>query len=163
MNKLNDMSNIEVLETLNDSTSISDFLRKVGYKTNTGGGYKILHRECFKRGINLSEFKEKFRQETSKKIYQKNKKRIPIEEILVINSIYENRTRLKQRLVRENKLKYICSDCQNDGNWKGKKLSLQLNHKNGINNDNRIDNLEFLCPNCHSQTENYAGKNKLKK
>ena len=41
-----------------------------------------------------------------------------------------------------------------------KKLSLQLDHINGINNDHRIENLRFLCPNCHSQTETYAGKNK---
>jgi 5-methylcytosine-specific restriction endonuclease McrA len=42
----------------------------------------------------------------------------------------------------------------------GKPLSLHLDHKNGKNNDHRIENLRFLCPNCHSQTATYAGKNK---
>lgn len=40
----------------------------------------------------------------------------------------------------------------------GKPITLQLDHINGINNDNRIENLRFICPNCHSQTHNYSGK-----
>ena len=39
------------------------------------------------------------------------------------------------------------------------KLTLQLDHINGINNDNRKENLRFLCPNCHSQTDTFAGRN----
>lgn len=39
---------------------------------------------------------------------------------------------------------------------------LQLDHINSVYNDNRIENLRWLCPNCHSQTDNYAGKNTLK-
>ena len=42
----------------------------------------------------------------------------------------------------------------------GKPLVLQLDHINGISNDNRIENLRFLCPNCHAQTESFAGRNK---
>jgi 5-methylcytosine-specific restriction endonuclease McrA len=44
--------------------------------------------------------------------------------------------------------------------WFDKKLSLHLDHKNGINNDNKIKNLRFLCPNCHSQTSTYGGKSR---
>ncbi len=50
-----------------------------------------------------------------------------------------------------------CEEC-GIVNWNDKKLSLHLDHKNGKHNDNRLDNLRILCPNCHSQTDNYAGK-----
>jgi len=55
-------------------------------------------------------------------------------------------------------LDYKCNYCGNDGEYNGKPLSLHLDHINGINDDNRLDNLRFLCPNCHSQTETYGGK-----
>ena len=83
-----------------------------------------------------------------------------LDEILVENSTYTNRYRLKIRLIKENKMNYRCAICGNNGEWNGKPLSLQLDHINGVNNDNRIENLRFLCPNCHSQTETFSGKNK---
>jgi len=65
---------------------------------------------------------------------------------------------LKRRLIAEKLLEYKCDQCGLDQFWNNKQISLQLDHINGINNDNRIENLRFLCPNCHSQTTNYAGK-----
>ena len=69
----------------------------------------------------------------------------------------------KQQLVRviknNNLINYSCS-CGNTGIWNNKSLTLQLEHKNGNNTDNRIENLEYLCPNCHSQTNTYGSKNK---
>ena len=64
-----------------------------------------------------------------------------LDKILVENSNYQNRSSLKKRLIREAKLEYKCYQCGGNDEWNGKKLSLQLNHKNGINNDNRIENL----------------------
>ena len=70
-----------------------------------------------------------------------------------------NIARLKIRLVKEKRLEYKCALC-GISEWQGQPLSLQLDHINGKHNDHRIENLRFLCPNCHSQTETYAGKNK---
>jgi len=72
------------------------------------------------------------------------------------------RERAKKMLIRFNLIPYKC-ECGIDGNWRGKKLSLQLEHKNGISNDNRLENLCFMCPNCHSQTDTFAGKATRKK
>ena len=83
-----------------------------------------------------------------------------LDEILVKNSSYMNIRSLKNRLIKEKRLEYKCTMCGNIGIWNGQKLSLQLDHINGIHNDHRIENLRFLCPNCHSTTETYAGKNR---
>jgi 5-methylcytosine-specific restriction endonuclease McrA len=88
-----------------------------------------------------------------------NKSRaFPDDKVYTENSSFP-RHRLKERLIRENKIPYSCQECSNEGEYNGKKLSLQLDHINGVNNDNRLNNLRFLCPNCHTQQDTYAGKN----
>jgi 5-methylcytosine-specific restriction endonuclease McrA len=81
------------------------------------------------------------------------------DEVFIHDSTYP-RHRLKQRIIEQKLIPYECSSCSNDGLWQNKKLVLQLDHINGVNNDNRMENLRFLCPNCHSQEETYAAKNK---
>ena len=54
-----------------------------------------------------------------------------------------------------------CNKCK-ISEWQGKEIALDLHHKNGNGTDNRLENLTFLCPNCHSQTKTYRGKNKNK-
>jgi Zn finger protein HypA/HybF involved in hydrogenase expression len=88
--------------------------------------------------------------------------KIPLKDILVENSTYASTQRLKNRLFKEGILEAICSECGLGTEWNGKPISLQLDHVNGINNDHRLSNLRILCPNCHSQTDTYAGKNAKK-
>lgn len=68
---------------------------------------------------------------------------------------------LVQRVFNEKWLEYTCQECGISDFWNNKKLKLQLDHKNGISNDNRKENLRWLCPNCHSQTPTFSGKKNL--
>jgi transposase len=81
---------------------------------------------------------------------------MPLEELVAGR---RNRTHLKQRLVRFGLLEDRCHEC-GITEWRGKPLSLCLHHINGVNDDNRPDNLAVLCPNCHSQTANFGGRNR---
>jgi HNH endonuclease len=84
---------------------------------------------------------------------------IALSDILVEDSTYRTIWRLKLRLLREGILEYRCYVCGLT-EWNGKPITLQLDHINGVNLDHRIENLRLLCPNCHSQTETFAGRNK---
>ncbi len=67
--------------------------------------------------------------------------------------------KLKNRLLKENLLEYKCSNCE-ISNWLGKSLALHLDHIDGNSHNHKLENLRLLCPNCHSQTDTWCGKNK---
>lgn len=78
---------------------------------------------------------------------------------MVKNSSYTNISKLKDRILKAGLLKYECECCGNKGKWNDKSLVLQLDHIDGDHFNHSIENLRFLCPNCHSQTDTYSGKN----
>ncbi len=93
-------------------------------------------------------------------IYMKREfgKKTPMEKVLIEGSKY-SRTNLKKRLLEDKLLENKCSVCGLMPDWNGKRLVMVLDHINGIPNDNRLENLRFLCPNCNSQTKTFAGRN----
>ena len=150
------INEITFREAVKNSISIRETLKKLGVCAE-GGNYRIFRR-----------YKEKWNVDTRHFLGQghlKNKTHnwspaIPLKEILIENSTYTNMAKLKQKLLKANLLIYICQDCQIDS-WRDKPLSLHLDHINGIDNDNRIENLRLLCPNCHSQTKTYCRKKSI--
>ena len=82
-------------------------------------------------------------------------------ELFVNNSPYSGSNRIKSRYL-ETGVEERCSKCGLGPSWNNEHLVLQLEHKNGIATDHRLENLSLLCPNCHSQTATYAGRNARK-
>lgn len=93
-------------------------------------------------------------------MFKKAANEIPVEKAFVKNSKF-TRSHLKTKILKYKLLSHKCSVCGLEPEWNGQRLTLQIDHINGINTDHRIENLRFLCPNCHSQTPNYAGANAL--
>jgi DNA-binding CsgD family transcriptional regulator len=81
---------------------------------------------------------------------------MPLDELLTVG-VYRSRFNLKLRLVKAGLKQKLCEVC-GIASWNGQRISLALHHVNGDRHDNRIENLQLLCPNCHSQTDTFAGR-----
>ncbi|HEX7246113.1 MAG TPA: helix-turn-helix domain-containing protein [Solirubrobacterales bacterium] len=82
---------------------------------------------------------------------------IPIEDLLVVGRAATSRTHLKSRLIKAGLKENRCETC-GITEWRGKPLSMELHHVNGDGQDNRLENLQLLCGNCHAQTDNWGGR-----
>ena len=138
----------EFRQLIQTSYSYNEVLRKIGMSHGRSQN-DIIKRRCNQLNISCEHFK---------KVGNGTNPQFSLKEILIQNSTYTNNTRLKQRLLNEHLLKNKCAICGNEGIWLNQPLSLQLDHINGVHNDNRIENLRILCPNCHTQTETYGSK-----
>lgn len=152
-NKIYKLSDEQFVELLKNSSTISEVLFKLGYsvKGNSWGFAKIRQRMS---DLNLdgSVFKGKSPITKYGSLHKVN-----ASDILKPNCKHA-RSVLRRYVIKNNLIPYRCAIC-GCVEWQGRTLSLELDHINGINNDNRIENLRFLCPNCHSQTTTYGSRN----
>ena len=109
----------------------------------------LIKRKIQEFNINISHFN----------IKNDNKQKYCLEQIFCKNSSVTQKV-LRGYIVRHNVLEYRCECCGCDGNWQNGIISLQVDHINGDNKDNRVQNLRYLCPNCHALTDTYRGRNK---
>jgi hypothetical protein len=147
----------EVLRNLvSESTSVSDVMRKLGIK-RSGGSHSHITRRLKYFGIDISHFTGK----TLSKGRPSRKKKSP-DQILILNTTgnREDTIRLRRSLI-EIGVEYVCSLCKIPPIWNNKELRLHVDHVNKNWSDNRKENLRFLCPNCHSQTDGYCGSKGL--
>lgn len=82
----------------------------------------------------------------------------PLDEILVEHSSYA-RAALKRRLYREGIKERRCELCGQGETWNGRRMSLILDHINGVHDDNRLENLQIVCPNCAATLDTHCGRN----
>lgn len=152
-NKIYKLSDEQFAELIKKSSNISEVLFKLGYSVKGNSwGFSQVKRRMSELKLEQSDFK-------GKSVIKSNiVNEIKSEDILKENCKHQ-RTVLRRYVIKRNLIPYKCAIC-GCTEWNGKTLSLELDHINGINNDNRLENLRFLCPNCHSQTSTYGSRNK---
>lgn len=148
----------DMLVAVKSSNTIKEALQHLKVRA-ASGNYKVFLQRCKKWDVDISHFLNS--SEVAKRNWENKKfKKIPLEEVLVQNSSYD-RSHLKERLYKEGLKKPICEmeGCGQGEIWLGKKISLILDHINGVWNDNRIENLRIVCPMCNAALPTHAGRN----
>lgn len=143
--------NLELLKKyVKESNSIKELQIKLGYSPN-GGVSSVIRNYCKEKNISLEHFtsisKEKIKR-TEKNTFIKNS----TASQKVLRELYK----------KNNYTEYKCSICGQEPFWNGKELTLTLDHINGINTDDRLENLRWVCPNCDRQLDTFCSKNNRK-
>ena len=154
-NKIYEITDEQFVELIKNSTNISEVLFKLGYTVKGNSwGFSQVRRRMEALNLTPQQFKGKSALKTS------DDRLVNPENLLRENSKHA-RNVLRRYILSNNLIPYKCAIC-GITHWNNKALSLELDHINGINNDNRLENLRFLCPNCHSQTTTYGSRNQQK-
>ena len=136
----------ELEQIVNSSNSMKEVIEKLGYKTCKGVNYKTVQKRLDLYGIICS-----FNDKPNKRIRRTK------------DNVFCNNSTVSQRTLRNWYIKInsdtICKICGQLNEWNNKPLVMILDHINGDNHDNRIQNLRWICPNCASQLSLYTGRN----
>ena len=122
------------------------FAQKIGYKSTCC--FDTIRRYCDKNNISLAHFTG-----VPANCIKRSEENIFIENSTASQAV------LRRWYTKGNYTSYKCSICGQEPFWNGKELTLTLDHINGVNNDDRLENLRWVCPNCDRQLETFCAKN----
>lgn len=151
MSIINEYSKKELEQIVQQSNSIKEVIDKLEYSTHSGNNYKTVKNTLQKLNIDFSHFK-------CTNFFIKRSD----EEVFCKDSIVSQRC-LKTRYIKGNYSPYKCSICGLLPVWENKPLTLILDHKDGDNHNNLLENLRWVCPNCNQQLETtgFHGKKRI--
>ena len=138
-----------IQNAIDKSSSIKEVLINLGVTHSGTTNYRKIKQAAEKFDLELPRF------DWGESLARINRK--DDAEVFCENSTFNNRTAVKKRLY-ESGVKEECALCGLRSEWNGKPITLQLDHINGVWNDNRKENLQIVCPNCHSQTETFGSR-----
>jgi Zn finger protein HypA/HybF involved in hydrogenase expression len=125
----------------------------------TGGNYSNLQNRCKEFGVDTSHFFGQGWNKLQHPSFIKNGE--PLDNFFIKGEKKKASSHVKNRLINNGLKEYKCERCD-ISEWLGGRLVIELHHINGDPTDNRLENLQMLCPNCHSQTHNYCKKEELR-
>ena len=148
-------------ELCRNSYSYSEVLRKAGRKPG-GGSNETLKKKILEYDIDISHFTgQRWQKAPTYSPRMNSREKYTIDEVFTEHSTISQKV-LRGYIERHNLIPYQCKTCGCDGIWQDGTIKLELHHIDGNNTNNKIDNLCYLCPNCHALTETYRGRNKGK-
>lgn len=147
------ISKENLVELLNRSSTFKEVFASLGMR-NIGSNFTTLVNRLKYENVDYTKFKNN---------KHKSRKRVISYNEIFCKDSNVSRYTVKKRCIEDKLINLNCALCGIDSNWNNKKLVLVLDHINGMHNDNRIENLRLLCPNCNSQTETFAARNKVYK
>ena len=141
----------QFIQLVQVSTSYRDLAKRIGYQSFSGPLCKQLQNKMISYGLSYQDFKI-----NEEKIIR------TADNIFIKNSTVDQKT-LRRWYKKGNYTEYKCSICGLLPIWQNKELTLILDHINGLNNDDRLENLRWVCPNCNMQLPTTNGKNIIHK
>lgn len=146
--KIDTFSNEEFAKIVAESSNMTEISLKLGYAAKSGSNYSRIRKRIDELHLSTEHFS----------LVNKRPVKRCVENIFIENSTADQKT-LRKWYLEGNYTEYKCSICGQEPIWQGKELTLILDHINGHNKDDRLENLRWVCPNCNQQLPTTNGKN----
>jgi hypothetical protein len=141
----------EARTAIAESKTLTEALRRLGVRP-AGGNHAVLRRWAGEWGIPTDHL------DSHAVLRSLSRARKPLDEVMVNGSTYD-RTSLKRRLLAQGLKEARCELCGQDEHWHGRRMSLILDHVNGVADDHRLENLRIVCPNCAATLDTHCARN----
>lgn len=144
-------------ENIKNCYSFAELCKRLGLRPE-GSNPKTIRKKLDQYEIDYSHFHGKGWNKLTHCSYGNTG--LPLDQFFTIHSSATT-SKVRNRLLKNNLKENKCEEC-GISTWKDKPIVIQLHHINGNNTDNRIENLQMLCPNCHSQTDSYCKRHSIR-